>query len=111
MDPTLAMKMSQILMNQRGMVESTVTENRLAQLEERLVDLATKATPMWCNSRKLAGSIYEKQRARLTVSELSLAYCYGGLKSGPVTCSAWRAVCVTGPNLLGGVCETGTRNG
>jgi hypothetical protein len=40
MDPTLAMKMSQILMNQRGMVESTDTENRLAQLEERLVELA-----------------------------------------------------------------------
>ena len=38
------MKMSQILMNQRGMVESTDLETKLAQLEERIVDLAAKGT-------------------------------------------------------------------
>ena len=42
MEATLAMKMSQILMNQRGMVESTEIENKLAQLEERVVDLINK---------------------------------------------------------------------
>jgi hypothetical protein len=55
MDPTLAMKMSQILMNQRGMVESTVTENRLAQLEERLVDLATKGNTNVVQFKKAGG--------------------------------------------------------
>ena len=43
MEATLAMKMSQILMNQRGMVESTEIEDKLAQLEERVVDLINKA--------------------------------------------------------------------
>ena len=41
MEATLAMKMSQILMNQRGMVESTEIENKLSQLEERVVALVT----------------------------------------------------------------------
>ena len=39
MEGTLAMKMSQILMNQRGMVETTDVEVRLAGLEERLTDV------------------------------------------------------------------------
>jgi hypothetical protein len=39
MEGTLAMKMSQILMNQRGMIESTEIETKLGQLEARLVDL------------------------------------------------------------------------
>jgi len=34
MEGTLAMKMSQILMNQRGMIESAEIEKRLAELEE-----------------------------------------------------------------------------
>ena len=47
MEATLAMKMSQILMNQRGMVESTEIENKLAQLEERVGGLSTRATAAW----------------------------------------------------------------
>ena len=39
MEGTLAMKMSQILMNQRGMIESAEIESKLDQLEERLADL------------------------------------------------------------------------
>ena len=42
MDQNLAMKMSQILMNQRGMVESTDTEERLGKLEERITDVLNK---------------------------------------------------------------------
>lgn len=42
MEANLAMKVSQILMNQKGMVESADTEARLAQIEERIADLVTK---------------------------------------------------------------------
>jgi hypothetical protein len=42
MEGTLAMKMSQILMNQRGMIESAEIEKRLGELEERMGDLGNR---------------------------------------------------------------------
>ena len=55
MEANLAMKMSQILMNQRGMVESTEIENRLAQFEERLIDLASKGNTNIVQFKKAGG--------------------------------------------------------
>ncbi|HEX2446605.1 MAG TPA: hypothetical protein VHK26_00255 [Methyloceanibacter sp.] len=42
MEPNLAMKMSQILMNQRGMVETSDVENKITALEKKLTDLLNK---------------------------------------------------------------------